>query len=679
VSYTTEHIRNLALAGHAGAGKTTLLEALLHAGGALATRGEVERGNTVSDFDPAERARGHSIDTAIASLERDGHRITLIDTPGYAEFRGPALAAMDAVETIAVVVNAAHGIEHGTRWVMERARERGLACILVVNRIDAEHVDLPSLVQSLRNEFGSQCLPVNLPCAKGRTVADCFFQTGGESDFSAPMHAHQQMLDQIMETDEATMEHYLEEGEESLSPRELHDAFERALREGHLVPICFTSARDNVGIEPLLDLIVRLMPSPAERNPPPFLHLGDEPVEAVPDPSRHVIADVFKVVNDPFVGKLGIFRVYQGTIRRDMQLYIDDARKPFRVAHLFRLQGKEHIEVDEALPGDIAAVSRIEEIHFDAVLHDAHEDDHLHLKPAPFPNPMFGLAVVPAHKGQEQKMAQALARLAEEDPCFQVENHNELNETVIRGLSDLHLRLMLERMHSRYGVEVVSHTPRVAYRETINGAADGHHRHKKQTGGAGQFGEVTLHVEPLARGEGFRFEDATKGGVIPGQFIPAIEKGVRQALKHGAIAGYPIQDVRVVVTDGKHHPVDSKEVAFVSAGRKAFLDAVSKAHPQVLEPVVALDVSLPEQNVGDVTGGLASRRAHILGTDTLPRGEMAIHAHVPLAELDDYAVQLKSVTGGQGHYVLEFSHYDVVPPTVQKRLMEAWTPQAEAS
>jgi elongation factor G len=335
------------------------------------------------------------------------------------------------------------------------------------------------------------------------------------------------------------------------------------------------------------------------------------------------------------------------------------------------------VEIEQAIPGDIAAVAKVEEIHFDAVLHDSHDEDRVHLAPLRFPQPMFGLALEPKHKGQEQKLSQALARLAEEDPCFRVEHHKELNETVVRGLSDLHLKVMLERMKERYGVEVITHPPRVAYRETIAARADGHHRHKKQTGGAGQFGEVFLRVEPLGRGAGFEFVDEVKGGVIPNQFLPAIEKGVRQAMESGAVAGYPMQDLRVTVYDGKYHPVDSKEVAFVAAGKKAFLDAVGKARPIVLEPIVDVEVAIPEANVGDVTGGLAGKRARILGTDTQRGGELVIKAQAPLAELIDYPSELKAVTGGRGRYSLDLSHYEPVPPPVQKQLSEAWKPKAE--
>lgn len=673
----TENIRNIALAGHAGSGKTTLFEALLHAGGVIQAQGAVERGTTQSDTDSQEKARGHSIDTAIASIPFGVCHINLIDTAGYADFRGPTLSAFAAVETVAVVVSATNGIEYGTRRMMERAGERRLARILVINKMDFEGARLGALVDALREEFGNQCLPVNLPAQSGKLVRDCFFHSEGATDFSSLADAHRRIVDQVVEINESVMGHYLDSGEGDLSPQELHDAFEQCLREGHLVPICFVSARTGVGIKEFLELAERLLPNPAEGNAPPFVNGDNEHVTVNPDPAQHVIADVFKIVNDPFVGKLGIFRVWQGTIRRDTQLFIDDNKKAFKVGHLFRLRGKIHEEIDQAIPGDIAAIAKIEEIHFDAVLHDSHDEDRIHLAPMPLPQPMFGLALEPRHKGQEQKLSQALCRLAEEDPCFRVEHHKELNETVVRGLSELHLKIMLERMKERYGVEVTTHPPRIAYRETIAGHAEGHHRHKKQTGGAGQFGEVFLRVEPLDRGAGFEFVDAVKGGVIPGQFLPAIEKGVRQALESGAVAGYPIQDLRVTVYDGKYHPVDSKEVAFISAGKKAFLDAVGKARPIVLEPIVDVEVAIPEASVGDVTGGLAGKRARIMGTDSLRGGELVIKAQAPLAELTDYPTELKAMTGGRGRFSLDLSHYEPVPLPVQKQLAEAWKPHVE--
>ena len=677
MSYSTQQIRNVALAGHPGAGKTTLFEALLHAGGALQVAGTIERGTTVSDHDPLEKSRGHSIDTAIASTDHGGMHVNLIDTPGYPEFRGPALSALSAVETALIVVDADQGVAHGTRRLMERAAQRHLCRAIVINKIDHEGADCAGVLAALREEFGPEVLPLNLPADGGKAVIDCFRQSTGVSDLGDVADWHQKIIDQVVEINETVMEHYLDLGEGGLSGEELHDAFEQCLREGHLVPVCFASARTGVGVKELLDVTERLFPNPAEANPPPFVKLNGsdpQPIEAVPDPRAHVIADVFKIINDPFVGKLGIFRVYQGTLKKDSQLFVADGKKPFKVGHLFKLRGKDHMEIEQAIPGDIAAVAKVEDLHFDAVLHDSHDEDHIHLAPIDFPKPMFGLAIEAASKGQEQKLSIALQKLAEEDPAFVVEHQPELNETVIRGLSDLHLRVMLERLKERHGVEVKTRPPRIAYRETVAAKAEGHHRHKKQTGGAGQFGEVALRIEPLPRGAGFEFVDEVKGGTIPGQFLPAVEKGVRQVLSAGAVAGYPLQDLRVIVHDGKHHPVDSKEVAFVAAGKKAFLDAIAKARPQVLEPVVDLEVAVPEAQVGDITGNLAGKRARINGTDTV-RGEILVKAQVPLAELEGYAAELKSMTAGRGRYSLDFSHYEPVPPAVQQKLMEAYRPR----
>jgi len=679
MSHSTSQIRNVALAGHPGAGKTTLFEALLHAGGAIQTAGTVERGNTVSDYDPIERERGHSIDSVIASIDRPGMHLTLIDTPGYQDFRGPALGVMDAVETIAIVVDPETGIGHGTRRMMHYAIGRGLSRAIVINKIDQGHAD-GSLLNALREEFGPEVLPINLPADGGTRVIDCFGGREGDSDLGPVAEWHQKILDQVVEMNEEVMDRFLEHGEDALTAEELHDAFEQCLREGHLIPVLFLSARTGVGTRKFLDVAERLFPNPGEANPAPFRKgLGAEmqPVVALPDPEAHVIADVFKIINDPFVGKLGIFRVHQGTVKRDTQLFVDDGKKAFRVAHLFRLQGKDHVEIAQAIPGDIAAVAKVDELHYEAVLHDSHDEDRISLTPMVFPRAMFGLAIEPATKGQEQKLATALAKLAEEDPAFVVEHSGETNETVIRGLSDLHLRVMLQRLKDRFQVEVTTRPPRIAFRETIGAPAEGHHRHKKQTGGAGQFGEVFLRIEPLPRGSGFEFIDEVKGGTIPGQFLPAVEKGVRQVLANGAIAGYPMQDLRVTVYDGKHHPVDSKEVAFIAAGKRAFLDAVGKARPQVLEPIVELEVTAPESYMGDISGGLATKRARINSTDSLAGGEIVIRALVPLSELESYGAELKSATAGRGRYSLDFSRYEPVPPQVQRKLADAFKPHVE--
>jgi len=675
-SYRIEDIRNLTLVGHAGAGKTTLIEALLTKSGTIGEAGTIERGTTTTDHDPLEKEYQHSLDSAIASLDFEGIHVNLIDTPGFPDFRGPTLPAMAATETTAVVINAHNGIELSTRRLMHRAKRRRLCRIIVITKIDQPGANLKELIENIRREFGPECLPINLPAENLTTVRDCFFHTEGETDIFSLSEAHEAIIDQVVETSESLMEKYLEGAD--LSRDELHEAFERALREGHLVPICFTSAISGAGLGEFLRLCKSLMPNPLEGNLPPILKGEGKDAEQVAikaDPDAHVVAHVFKISNDPFVGKLSIFRIYQGTVRPDSQLLIGNARKPFKVGHLFRIQGGKHLEVDEGIPGDICAVAKVDEIHFDAILHDSHKADHFHMKPLDFPQPMYGLAINVKARGQEQKLAQSLSRLTEEDPCFVVEHNQELNETVIRGLGELHMRVMLQRMSQRYNVEVDTRPPRIAYRETVTRPAEGHYRHKKQTGGAGQFGEVFLRVRPLARGEGFEFVNKVVGGAIPTSLIPAVEKGVRQVLEEGAIAGYQLQDIEVTVYDGKFHPVDSKEIAFVIAGHHAFKDAIRNAGPQILEPIVSIDVNVPDSNMGDVTGNLASRRARISGTESLSGGFVTIRADMPLSGLSDYHTELKSMTQGQGSYTMEFSHYDPVPHDVQRSLEAAYKPQ----
>ena len=672
-SISTEEIRTLALVGHAGSGKTTLAEALLHRAGALASPGAVQRGNTVCDFDPLEKEHQHSLYSAVAHFSHGGARVHMIDTPGYPDFVGQALSSLEAVETAVIVVNAQNGIELTTSRMMNWAQERGLCRIVVINKIDAENVDLPGLVAQMQEAFGKECLPINLPAGGGSQVVDCFFNPGGDgvdSDFSSVAQAHRALIDQVVEVNESFMNRYLEQGD--IEAVELHEPFEQSLREGHLVPICFVSARTGAGVPELLDVVEHLLPTPAEGNPPQFLK-GEgaqaQPFEIHPDPSQHVVAHVFKLSIDPFVGKLGVFRVHQGTVTRDSQLFVGDGRKPIRVGQLLMLRGKDYVPVDRCLPGDIGAIPKVDELTFDCVLHDSHDEDHIHLVPAPFPTPIFGLAVEATKRGDEQRLWEVMHRLAGEDPCLQIEHIATTNETVVHGLGELHLRVLLQKLASQYKLEVNTHPPRIAYRETITAPAEGHCRHKKQTGGAGQFGEVFLRVEPLERGKGFEFVDAVKGGVIPGQYIPAVEKGVQQVLQGGAIAGYPLQDVRVTVYDGKSHPVDSKEVAFVAAGRKAFLDAVTKARPIVLEPIVNIQVNVPEANIGDVTGDLSAKRGHVAGTQTLPGGLTGVLGQVPLSELNGYGSRLKSYSGGQGSFSVEFSHYEPVPPNVQQQLV----------
>ncbi|MDQ5882263.1 MAG: elongation factor [Pseudomonadota bacterium] len=668
---TPAQIRSIALVGHGATGKTTLVEALLAATGTIKAKGSVEKGSTVCDADPLEKELGHSLNSALVSFEWLGVRVHLADTPGYPDFAGQAIGALAAVDTALVTINAQTGIELNTERMMKWAGERGLCRMIVVNKIDCDNLDLPKLVGEIRERFGKQCMLLDLPAHGRHDVVEVLGHDSGDADFESVAAAHRALIDQVVEEDEDLLARYLEEGTDP-SPEELHAPFEKALREGHLIPILFVSAKTGAGIPELLDVLAKLAPSPAEGNPPPFWR-GESSGESVsfqaePDPEKHVLAHVFKVVIDPYMGKIGIFRVHQGTVKKDQQLFVGDGKKPFKVAHLYRIQGAETVEVSELLPGEIGAVAKVEEVEFDAVLHDSHDEDHIHLKALEFPLPMAGLAVETKKKGDEQRLFDILGKLAMEDPTFQIERHPTTNETVVRGLGDMHLKAKLAKMVQQYKLELDTKPPRIPYRETITGNAETTYRHKKQSGGAGQFGEVALKIEPLGRGAGFEFVDHVKGGAIPGTFMPAVEKGVRQALADGVIAGFPVEDIRVTVFDGKTHSVDGKEVAFFTAGRKATMDAIRNAQPIVLEPVVEIEILSPEAAIGDLTGDLSGKRGHITGTGQ--RGGMtAITGQVPLAELTDYQSRLKSLTGGQGSYNLTFSHYAQVPANVQQQLM----------
>jgi elongation factor G len=674
-------IRTVALVGPAAAGKTLLLDALLAHAGAIPQAGSIERGSTVSDHDALEKRLGHSLQSSLAHFTHGGIRVHAIDTPGAPDFVGQALPALEAADTALIVINAQNGIELMAQRMLAAAGERGLARLVVVNKIDCPDLDLPGLLAQIREVFGKECLPLNLPAGGAQRVADCFFTAsppdGTEADFSSVAEAHRALVEQVVEVDAAFVDRYLTDGD--VDPRELHAPLEQALREGHLIPVCFCSARTGAGIAELLGAIEALMPNPAEGNPPPFLEgkgTEPQPYPAQPDPAAHVLAHVFKIVADPYLGKMGVMRVHQGRVAKGGMLFVGHARKPIRVGHLFMLQGARHVDIDEALPGDLCAVAKVDDLAFDAVLHDAQEDEHIFLKPLDFPTPVHGLAISPARRGDEQKLWEVLARLVDEDPCLRIEQagHDGTfgHQTLVYGLGELHLRLLLERVRELYKGEVLTEPPRIAYRETISAPAEGHYRHKKQSGGAGQFGEVYLRVEPLPRGAGFEFVDAVKGGTIPGQFMPAVEKGVRSALATGVIAGYPLVDLRVTVYDGKHHSVDSKEIAFVTAGRRALIEAVRAAQPLVLEPIVQVEITAPEHSIGDITGDLASRRGQVNGTRTAVPGSLIVQGLAPLAELASYQSRLNAITAGEGRYTLLLSHYEPVPPNTQAALVGAY-------
>ena len=669
--HSIAEIRNIALVGHAGSGKTTLTEALLKLSGTIGSAGSIEAGDTISDHDPHEKEVGHSLDVSLLNFKTEDCLVHLLDTPGFPDLSGRAISVLPAVETAAVVVDAHHGIEPVTERVMKAAKEGRLDRLIIINHIDSPEANPEALLQELQERFGPECLPLNLPAEKGKRVVDCFFRPDYEAevDFLSVTDAHDAMVDQVVELDEDLMEIYLEQGK-ALNPDQLHNTFEQSLREGHLIPVCFVSASTGAGLELLLETFRRLMPNPTEGNPPRYL-MGEgedaRPVEISPDPKKHAIGHVFKITNDPFRGKLAVFRLHQGTIKPNDQLYIGDARKPFKVQNLFRLQGAEQQPVDQGLPGDILALARVEDLHFDAVIHDSHEEDHHHLKTLKCATPIYGLALAARHRGDEQKLGGALGKVMDEDPCLRLERVR--NETVLRGMGALHLDVVLKRVSQQYNVDVDTHPPTVPYRETITGKAEGHHRHKKQSGGAGQFGEVYLRVEPLPTGEDFVFANEVTGGAIPGQFISSVEKGVREAMDEGCVAGYPMHDIKVTVYDGKSHSVDGKDIAFQTAGKKAFQDAVALARPVILEPVLNMEITAPADAMGAITGDMSSRRGKILGTEHASGGRVKLQAEAPLAEVLEYEATLKSLTGGAGQCVMSLGYYQRVPEYTQKQMM----------
>ncbi len=670
-----ESLRNLALIGPSGSGKTLLAERLLVASQG---HGDLGKGSAAAEQHPLEKLHGHSIFPKLLSLQHAGRTIRLFDTPGHPDLRGEGMSVLEAVETAVLVIDAKTGLPPLAASLFTAAGKRGLDRVIVVNKIDRDVAELPRLLTDLQRLLGAACLPVNLPDASGARVIDCYFEPRNQATaFSSVAAAHRALVERVVEVDDELLARYLETNRD-IRPEELHAPLEKALREGALVPVAFASALTGAGADELLQLITELMPCPLESTPPQFL-MGKErrPVTVRQRRDAHVLAHVFRVSADPFAGRIALMRVHQGVMQKGAQLYAGSASKPLRLARLAEVHGKELRDLPEAGPGDIVATTRAEGIRFDDVLHDHHEEDDIHLAPIEFPRPTYGLALAPRKHGDDQKLSDALRALTDEDRCLEVEHVGATGELVLRGLGDLHLRIVLEELRERFHVDVDTRPPKIAYRETIGREAAGHHRHKKQTGGAGQFGEVSLRVEPLPRGAGFEFVDAVKGGAIPGQFIPAVEKGVRQVLAQGCVAGFPMQDVRCTVTDGKHHPVDSKEVAFVAAGRQAFIDAVKKASPLILEPVGNLTVLARAEHMGGITGELASRRGQITGSESRGDGAIAVFARAPLAELRDLEPRLRSLSGGQASHLLELSHYDPAPPQVQQELMRQFRPPSE--
>jgi elongation factor G len=547
--------------------------------------------------------------------------------------------------------------------------------MIVVNKIDAATpASLAQLVRDLKAAFGRALHCINLPCKRGTDVIDCFDVEAGEADFGSVAEVHREILESAIEVDEAVLERYL--GGAAIDLPALRRCVTVAMGRGHIVPILFTAATSEVGVDDLLHVLVEESPSPLEARPR-RLERGGAPVELECAPEAPLLGHVFKITTDAYLGKLAMIRLYQGKLDGQTPFYLGPEKKPQKAGHVLKVEGRDHPELESvAYAGDIVAVAKLDDIHVDQIVHSAGTpDDYRPLRPD-YPQPMFSLAIEPKNKNDEVKLSAALSRLCEEDPTLRHGQDAQSRETVISGIGELHLRVAIEKLENRFHLALAAKQPKVAHRETITTRAEGHYRHKKQTGGAGQFAEVFLRIEPLPRGAGFEFSSEVFGGAIPTQFIPAVEKGVIDEMQAGQLAGYPVHDVRVVVYDGKAHAVDSKDVAFRTAGKFAFRDAFGKARPTLLEPIVSIEITVPERDVGDVTADLKVRRGRVLGVEAATvqgPGMTVVRAQVPLAEIGNYGGQLRGLTQGQGTFVMEPSHYDFCPPQVQRKVAAAWT------
>lgn len=671
----TGDIRNIILLGHGGSGKTSLAEAMLHKTGATNRLGSVDDKTSICDYYDEEKEHQHSIQSALVHTEHAGKLINIIDTPGYPDFVGPAIKAISAAETAVLVISAAAGIETNTRKMAELAAKVDMPRIIVINKMDAENVDFAELIKNIQETFGPQCRCANLPAADKASVIDCIENESGESPLMDVAQAHTDLIESVIEADDELMESYL--GGEEISTEKIASVFVEALKAGTIIPIIFTDARRDVGIQELLDIIVKYTPSPLQAKPAQ-LKDGDNVTELKTDAAGPLAGVVFRVGFDPRSNmKYSSVRIFSGTIKSDTNMLRNSEKKSIRPGHILKSQGGENDPVDAGIAGDIVTLAKVEELRTGDLVHDGKVAGRIELPDVP--EPMYSLALEPATRGDEQKIGSALEKLCEEDPCFKVTHDQQTKELVASGLGELHLRVTLEKLKNQFKLSILTKEPKIPYRETITAKAEGHYRHKKQSGGAGQFGEVYLRVEPAERNSDppLLYSWDIFGGSIPGQYEPAVLKGVNEIMQNGVVAGFPMQDVSVSVYDGKHHPVDSKEVAFRAAGKGAFVDALQKAKAVLLEPIVNLEVTIPAENVGDIAGDLASKRGRVQGQEVLAGNFIVIQAQVPLSEVTQYNSQLKSVTSGRGSYSMTLSHYELVPPNVQQQIVAQYTKKKE--
>lgn len=674
--YATADIRNFVLIGHSSAGKTSLAEALLHTAGVTNRLGSVDDGTSIFDADEEEKQRKYSIDPGFGHFSWKNKTINLIDTPGFPDFSGGALPSLAAVETAVLVVGASAGIEVNTRKMFTAAGQRNLARMIVINKIDADNLDLPALLSAITGQFGKQCRVLNLPSADGKALVNCLEGPDGQAAFADPAQAHTDLLESIVEADDELTEAYLS-GEE-IAKEQLASAFTKALAAGTVIPILFSSARQELGIKELMDVLADYAPNPLQ-GPAAQLRAEDGSAQQISaQADGQLLAQVARVSADPKSNiRNAILRVFSGTLRSGMNIFVDDNRRGQRCGHLLKFQGNTSDELEQLIPGDIAAVPKLEEVRTGSTVKG--QPGPQIIQPVKTAEPLYSLAIEPKSRGDEQKISEAMSRLADEDPTFRVTRDAQTAEMVISGLGDLHLRVMLARMKQRFKLEVLTKPPKIPYRETIGGTATRvEYTHKKQSGGAGQFARVFIDIEPNERGGGYEFIDKIFAGSIDQSFRPSVDKGIRAQMPKGVLAGYPVVDLKVFLVDGKTHPVDSKDIAFQVAGREAFKKAFMQAKPVLLEPIVNIEVTVPMDFVGEIARDISGKRGRIEGQDMLPGNFAVIRGQVPLAEVSQYNSQLKSVTGGQGSYTIELSHYEVVPPNVQQQIVVQYKPK-EAS
>lgn len=664
--FAASKIRNICLCGHGSSGKTTLVEAMLHKTGVTSRLGKVSDGTSVLDYSEDEKARKYTINLSLAYVEWGDVLIHVVDTPGYPDFIGETISGLSSAETAVVTIDTSSGIKVNTRKAWEMATERGLGKLIVVTKIDLNPGTFPSLVKGIQNTFGAECVPLVVPSADG--VVNLLGGADVPGEFKEMKQA---LVDKIIESNDELMEKYLEGVQ--FPDEQLAEALGNAVGAGLVVPIVALSSEKDIGVKEFMDVISNATPGADEPLGRTVLNNG-EAAELAVGASEPFLAQVFKLVSDPYVGKLAFFRVYSGRLSVGETFESSRAGKSEKANNVYRMVGKEQNAVQDVSAGEIAAIAKIEDIQVSDTM--SASGAGLVMPEIRFPLPMVSLAVSARSKGDAQKIGTSLNRLASEDRTFLVEFKQETGEMVITGNSSMHLDVMLGRLKSRFGLEVDTKIPRIPYRETITAKSESQYRHKKQTGGRGQFGEVFFRMEPLERGTGLEFVNSIVGGVIPQRFIPAVEKGVKEGMQKGIVAGFPVQDVKVELHYGSFHAVDSDEHSFKIAGKNAFFEGMHNARPVLLEPLADIEITTPSQFMGDISGDLNSRRGRIQGMDTV--GDMqVIRARVPLAEISSYSTELRSMTGGEASYSLSFSHYDVVPANVAAHVIEKIKAQKE--